>query len=150
MGEIAAYADGKGVESAIKAAAQKAQAEDPSLTISERIRLEYFNRFLSRVFSEGHESEWVLKGGAGMLARVPSTRATTDIDLYRRGYDLDEAIADLRRLAEVDLGDHRRVQPVEQVQQRRPSVGERPELPVVVVVAEHEAPPFHVVVQQVW
>ena len=106
MGEIAAYADGKGVESAIKAAAQKAQAEDPSLTISERIRLEYFNRFLSRVFSEGHESEWVLKGGAGMLARVPSTRATTDIDLYRRGYGLDEAVADLRRLAGVDLGDH--------------------------------------------
>ena len=106
MGEIAPYADGKGVESAIKAAAQKAQADDPSLTISERIRLEYFNRFLSRVFSEGPDSEWMLKGGTGMLARVPSTRATRDIDLYRGGYGLDEAVADLRRLAEVDLGDH--------------------------------------------
>lgn len=41
-----------------------------------------------------------------MLARVPSTRATVDIDLYRSGYGLDEAVADLRRLAERDLGDH--------------------------------------------
>lgn len=106
MGDLAPYADGKGVESAIKAAALKAQSGDPSLTTEQRIRLEYFDRFLSRVFSEGPESEWVLKGGAGMLARVPSTRATTDIDLYRRGYNLDEAIDDLRRLAEVDLGDH--------------------------------------------
>ncbi len=106
MGEIAAYADGKGVESAIKAAAQRAQAVDPSLTTDQRIRLEHFNRFLSRVFSEGPDSEWVLKGGTGMLARVPSTRATRDIDLYRGGYGLDEAVADLRRLAEVDLGDH--------------------------------------------
>ena len=106
MGEIAAYADGKGVESAIKAAAQKAQAEDPSLTISERIRLEYFNRFLSRIFSDGPDSEWVLKGGTALLARVASTRATLDIDLYRGGYGVDEAVEDLRRLAERDLGDH--------------------------------------------
>ena len=106
MGDLAPYADGKGVESAIKAAAKRAQSGDPSLTTEQRIRLGYFDRFLCRVFSEGPESEWVLKGGAGMLARVPSTRATTDIDLYRRGYNLDEATDDLRRLAEVDLGDH--------------------------------------------
>jgi hypothetical protein len=77
------YATPKGVEDAVKAAAKRASADDPSLTTNERIRLEYFNRFLSRVFSDGPDSEWVLKGGTGMLARVASTRATLDIDLYR-------------------------------------------------------------------
>ncbi len=106
MGEPEPYPTAKGVEDAIKAAARRAAAADPALTTDQRIHLEYFNRFLSRVFSEGPDSEWLLKGGTGMLARVPSTRATVDIDLYRSGYGLDEAVADLRRLAERDLGDH--------------------------------------------
>ncbi|MSY23131.1 MAG: nucleotidyl transferase AbiEii/AbiGii toxin family protein, partial [Actinobacteria bacterium] len=100
------YATAKAVEDAIKAAAQRAAADDPALTTDQRIRLEYFNRFLSRVFAEGPDSEWVLKGGTGMLARVPSTRATLDIDLYRGGYEIDEAVEDLLRLAAGDLGDH--------------------------------------------
>ena len=37
---------------------------------------------------------------------MPSTRATLDIDLYRGGYGLDDAVQDLRRLADRDLGDH--------------------------------------------
>ncbi|PZF86441.1 nucleotidyl transferase AbiEii/AbiGii toxin family protein [Jiangella anatolica] len=100
------YSSAAGVEAAIKAAARRAAAADPSLNVDERIRLEHFHRFLSRVFSEGEDSEWVLKGGTGMLARVPSARATHDVDLYRRGFTLDQAMADLRRLAEVDLDDH--------------------------------------------
>lgn len=80
------YPTARGVESAIKEAAKKAAQADPSLDVNKRIRLEYFNCFLSRVFSEGDESEWVLKGGAGMLARIPSTRSTRDIDLYREGF----------------------------------------------------------------
>jgi hypothetical protein len=59
------------VEAAIKAAAKKAAQADPALDTGKRIQLEYFNRFLSRTFSEGNESEWVLKGGTGMLARIP-------------------------------------------------------------------------------
>lgn len=106
MDETEPYPTAKGVEDAIKAAARRASAADPSLTTEQRIRLEHFNRFLSRVFSEGPDSEWLLKGGTGMLARVPSTRATLDIDLHREGYGLDEAIDDLRRLAGQDLGDH--------------------------------------------
>lgn len=106
MAEPERYPTSKGVEDAIKAAARRASAADHSLTTDQRIRLEHFNRFLSRVFSEGPDSEWLLKGGTGMLARVPSTRATRDIDLYREGYGLDEAVADLRRLADHDLGDH--------------------------------------------
>jgi hypothetical protein len=106
MADVEPYPTAAGVEAAIKDAAKKAQAADPSLNVNERIRLEHFNRFLSRVFSEGEASEWLLKGGTGMLARVPSARATLDIDLYRDGFTLDQALADLGRLASTDLGDH--------------------------------------------
>lgn len=58
------------------------------------------------MFSEGADSEWVLKGGTGLLARVPSTRSTRDIDLYRSGFTITEALSDLIRLASIDLGDH--------------------------------------------
>lgn len=100
------YGTARGVEAAIKDAAKKAAKADPSLDTNKRIQLEYFNRFLSRVFSEGAESEWVLKGGTSMLARIPSTRSTRDIDLYRQGFTIEQALADLKRLAAIDLGDH--------------------------------------------
>lgn len=106
MADVEPYPTVAGVEAAIKDAAKKAVAADPSLNVSERIRLEHFNRFLSRIFSEGAESEWLLKGGTGMLALVPSARTTLDIDLNRDGFTLDQALADLRRLASTDLGDH--------------------------------------------
>lgn len=106
MTEPGPYATAAGVEAAIKAAARKAAAADPSLNVNQRIRLQYFDRFLCRVFSEGADSEWLLKGGTGMLARVPSTRSTLDIDLYRDGFTPDQALTDLRRLADVDLEDH--------------------------------------------
>jgi hypothetical protein len=94
------------VEAAIKAAAQNASSADSSLPVSDRIRQAHFDRFLSRVFSEGENSDWVLKGGTAMLARVASARTTTDIDLFRRVQSLDAAVRDLRRLAAFDLGDH--------------------------------------------
>ncbi|MBJ7248882.1 MAG: nucleotidyl transferase AbiEii/AbiGii toxin family protein [Thermoleophilia bacterium] len=106
MADVEPYTTPAGVEAAIKDAAKKSATTDPSLNTNQRIRGEYFDRFLSRVFSEGDESEWLLKGGTGLLARVPSARATLDIDLYRDGFTLDEALADLRRLASTDLGDH--------------------------------------------
>lgn len=93
------YPSARGVESAIKDAAKKSAQTDPSLDVNKRIQVEYFNRFLSRVFSEGDESECVLKGGAGMLARIPSTRSTLDIDLYRQGFTL--GIGDLPRPSSV-------------------------------------------------
>ena len=71
------------------------------------------------MFSQAEDSEWVLKGGTGMLARVPSTRATRDIDLYRRGFSLTQALEDLVRLAAIDLGDHFRFQYVSHT----PSIG---------------------------
>lgn len=106
MTEREPYPTPGGVESAIKDAARKAAAADPTLDVTTRIRLEYFNRLLSRVFAEGDASEWVLKGGTGILARIPSTRATRDIDLYRKGFTLSQSVDDLKRLAAVDLRDH--------------------------------------------
>lgn len=106
MTDLEPYPDARGVEQAIKAGARRASDADPSLSVDQRIQLEYFNRFLSRVFSEGEDSPWMLKGGTSMLARVPSTRSTRDIDLHRHGVDLDDAVEDLIRLAGIDLGDH--------------------------------------------
>lgn len=106
MVEANPYPTPAGVENAIKDAAKKAAVVDPALDVNRRIHLEYVNRFLSRVFSEGADSEWVLKGGTGILARVPSTRSTRDIDLYRSGFTITEALSDLIRLASIDLGDH--------------------------------------------
>lgn len=100
------YTTPRGVEAAIKEAAKIGAQADPSLDTSKRIQLEYFNRFLSRIFSEGEGSEWVLKGGTSILARIPSTRSTRDIDLYCQGFTLDQALEDLKRLAKTNLSDH--------------------------------------------
>lgn len=106
MTEAHHYPTARSVEQAIKDAARRASAADDSLSTSERIQMEPRNRFLSRIFSEGKESDWVLKGGTAMLARLPSSRMTVDIDLLRRGITAQQAVADLRRLAEIDLGEH--------------------------------------------
>ncbi|WNM25900.1 nucleotidyl transferase AbiEii/AbiGii toxin family protein [Demequina capsici] len=100
------YTSAAGVEAAIRDAARRASAADPSITMSDRIAQEHFRRFLSRVFSEADESGWVLKGGTGVLARVGSARTTSDVDLFRTGLSLEGALADLRQLAAVDLGDY--------------------------------------------
>ena len=47
-----------------------------------------------------------MKGGTGMLARVADGRRTLDVDLYREGYDKDQSLTELIRLAATDLGDH--------------------------------------------
>ena len=93
------YPDARAVEMAIKTAAQATFVVDSSVSVSERIRQAYFDRLLCRVFSEGPSSQWVLKGGTGMLARVPNARATMDIDLFVNGYTLGQALVRLRALA---------------------------------------------------
>ena len=99
------YGTAKAVESAIKDAARQANRVDPSRQIGDLIRQAHYDRFLCRVFSAGEDSEWVLKGGSGMLARVPNARRTLDADLFRSGYDKDKALTELRRVADTDLGD---------------------------------------------
>ncbi len=100
------YSDARAVEMAIKTSAEAAHRADPSVSVSERIRQVHFDRLLCRVFSEGDASTWILKGGTGVLARVPNARATLDIDLYINGYSLDQALTALRRLVSIDLGDY--------------------------------------------
>lgn len=99
------YRRAQDVETAIREAARRSVQGDPSVSVKELVTREYFNRFLSRVFYDPDSSEWILKGGTGMLARVPSARATRDIDLFLGGHPLLAAVSELRQLVELDLGD---------------------------------------------
>ena len=99
------YKSAAAVEAAIRDAAQSAFVADKSMSTQDRIRQEHFRRFLSRIFSERDDSDWLLKGGTGVLARVASGRRTTDVDLFRANNTLDGALGELIRLASLDLGD---------------------------------------------
>ncbi len=65
-----------------------------------------YQRFLARVF-EGHSS-WVLKGGIGLLTRLPGARHSRDIDLLHLTADPAQAEEEIRRFGRRDLGDHLR------------------------------------------
>jgi len=70
------------------------------------IRREFvFQRFLARVFNDP-DSCWLLKGGAGLLIRLPVARYSRDVDLLYPEASLDEAVEQLRLAAALDLGDH--------------------------------------------
>ncbi|AXT84664.1 hypothetical protein C6I20_05295 [Aeromicrobium sp. A1-2] len=105
------YGDWRSLELAIKDAAKKAAAQAgpgvSAASVSAQIKQARFDRFLSRVFADGEESEWLLKGGMSMLARVPRSRTTKDVDLATlHSTDLAEAERALSELVAVDLGDH--------------------------------------------
>jgi hypothetical protein len=105
------YGDWRSLELAIKEAAKRAAREAgagvSAATVDAQIRQARFDRFLSRVFAAGEESEWLLKGGMSMLARVPRSRTTKDVDLAaQKAADLAEAEKALVDLVDVDLGDH--------------------------------------------
>lgn len=100
------YASPRAVDQAIKAAAKKKYKEQPYSDINFLIRQAYFERFLSRIFSQA-KSNWILKGGTGMLARIPESRGTRDIDLLRNEGGIEEAVRELQELVEnTDLKDH--------------------------------------------
>lgn len=84
--------------------AVKAAAKASPLDTGRAISGFYFHRFLCRIFSS-EASPFLLKGGQSILARTIDARATRDIDLLSERGDLDSALADLRKLAAVDLGD---------------------------------------------
>jgi hypothetical protein len=101
----AQYSSWTAIANAIKAvASQNAKSGGPD--VNSQISSARFDRFLSRVFADGPEPEWLLNGGTSMLARVPRSRATTDIDLAARGRSLDDAVGALAQYAQRDLGDH--------------------------------------------
>ena len=75
--------------------------KEPGTAYREMLR----DRFLCRVFSED-EPSFILKGGSGMLARIPEARATKDVDFAAREVETAEsALAVLNDLASKDLGD---------------------------------------------
>lgn len=95
-----------GVETRIKA-----EARATTLRSVEQVRRQFLlQRFLVRVFAEP-DNRWVLKGGTGLIVRIPGARHSNDIDLQYPSPDalLDEAVADLRRLVrQVPVGDYLR------------------------------------------
>ena len=85
---------------ALKRAVREAGG-DPGAGYRQALR----DRFLCRVF-RGGRSDLVLKGGSGMLARIPDARATRDVDFgLVVPLDADSVVADLVERVSVDLGD---------------------------------------------
>jgi hypothetical protein len=77
-------------------------AESSPWSLAELQRQFAYDRFLQRL--NAADDGWVLKGAAALLAREVSTRATRDVDLYRRT-ELVEAETALREAIALDLGD---------------------------------------------
>ena len=79
----------------------KESGRDPGTAYREMLR----DRFLCRVFG-GADGKFVLKGGSGLLARIPDARATKDIDFFRHSRESAETpLQALNALAARDLGD---------------------------------------------
>ena len=93
------YKSAAAVEMAVKSAASAS-----SLDTGRAVSSFYFHRLLCRVFA-GNNKKFVLKGGQAMLARTIDARATRDIDLLALQDSLENALTELVRLAESDLGD---------------------------------------------
>lgn len=64
----------------------------------------YLSRLLDRVFQH-NPNGWILKGGQALLVRWREARHSRDIDLLAVAVGLDEAEAQLRAAAQLDLGD---------------------------------------------
>lgn len=94
-----AYKSPRALEMAVKEAAKASP-----LDTNDAIRNFYFHRLLCRVFSE-QRSPFVLKGGLGILARTIDARSTRDIDLATDELGIDEAVAELEKLASKDMDD---------------------------------------------
>lgn len=76
-------------------------ASDSAYTVAELRRQFAYDRLLARVFT-AYPDRWILKGGGGLLARIPGqARHSLDIDLFYRG-ELDAALSDLEDLAADD------------------------------------------------
>jgi len=58
----------------------------------------FIQRFLARVFTDP-TVPWIVKGGGGLLVRLPGARYSNDIDLLHTTADLEQAVAELRAMA---------------------------------------------------
>lgn len=96
----AQFATAAEFERALKRAVRDAGG-DPGIGFRQALR----DRFLCRVFRGGNRM-FVLKGGSGMLARIPDARATRDVDFgLVEATDPAGVVDELVRLASADLGD---------------------------------------------
>jgi len=91
----------------------KAQARRDGRPFAELRREFLYQRFLARVFHE--ESLWVLKGGIGLLTRLPGARHSRDIDLMHLTATPADAEVEVRAIGRRDLGDHLRFEIVRSV-----------------------------------
>lgn len=75
-------------------------------SINELRRQFAHDRLLARIFQDNDiAASWTLKGGAGLLARIPNqARHSMDLDLFYEGEFVD-AIESLQNLGHRDLGD---------------------------------------------
>lgn len=86
------YASPSAFDAAIKDRLQTASVDSP-YTLAELRRQFAYDRFLARVFS-AESDRWILKGGGGMLARIPNqARHSMDIDLFYRGNSIQVQLA---------------------------------------------------------
>lgn len=82
----------------------KAEAARRNRPVNELEREFVLQRFLGRLFATA-DSPWVLKGGAGLLIRLPGARYSQDLDLLHPAKALDQAIAELTESARHPGGD---------------------------------------------
>lgn len=89
------------LDRALKKAVKRA-GSDPGAGYRQALR----DRFLCRVFSDPG-CRFILKGGSGMLARIPAARATRDIDFATASRESSQdAMSALDSLAAKDMGDY--------------------------------------------
>ncbi|MDO4290605.1 MAG: nucleotidyl transferase AbiEii/AbiGii toxin family protein [Eggerthellaceae bacterium] len=95
-----AYPTPAAFDRAVKKAVKASGAD-----LGEGYRQALRDRFLCRVFAYGNE-EFILKGGSGLLARIPDARATRDLD-FASGKRLSaaDALDKMKKIAAIDLGD---------------------------------------------
>ncbi len=94
------YENGGQLDRALKKAVRD-RGGDPGDGYRQALR----DRFLCRVFSDP-DGRFILKGGSGLLARIPDGRATRDIDFATASQESSEdALAALVELAGRDMGD---------------------------------------------
>jgi predicted nucleotidyltransferase component of viral defense system len=79
----------------------KAASNEQHRPQSELMRQFILQRFLSRVFLSS-DSKWVLKGGTGLLMRLPGSRHSKDLDLLHGTANMDAALEELREIAEIE------------------------------------------------
>ena len=94
------YENGGQLDRALKKAVRD-RGGDPGDGYRQALR----DRFLCRVFSDP-DGRFILKGGSGLLARIPDGRATRDIDFATASRESSEdALAALVELVDRDMGD---------------------------------------------